>query len=286
MITTQTNIDYRSLSKLFTPSKFRRISQTSSCESIKVKLKRNLIFESENLAKIVKFSYSQLETNYRNEYVYKNALLNQTLLGTYGLDETIVLNEFKVGNSIADFILLNGEIRVFEIKTDLDGFDKLEKQIKDYQTFADKVFIVASSNNSKKLLEKYKDTAIGIVALSNQNILETLKEADIFRERLNHEVIFKTLRKPEYLEIIESCFGKIPDVPNTLIFKESLRLINTMSVREFQKLVGEKLKLRNLKCPELLKSRETPRELKHICYTLDLSETEYRNLHNLLKLPV
>lgn len=286
MITPQNNINYRSLSKIFTPSEFRKISQTSSCNSIKGKLKRNLEFGSENLSKIVSFSYSQLETNYRNEYIYKNALLNQKLLDIYGLDETIVLSEFKLGNSIADFILLNGEIRVFEIKTDLDGFDKLEKQIEDYQKFAEKVYVVVSSKNSEKLFDEYKNTVVGIIELSDQNVLETIKEAETFKEKFDCKTIFKTLRKNEYLEIIEEYFGETPDVPNTQIFRKSLSWANKIDTCEFQEFVREKLKLRNLKCPDLLKSKQTPKELKHLCYTLDLSEKEYQNLHTVLKLPV
>ena len=284
MTLVRNNESLRSLSQIFlTTSNFRKIVKSSELESHKSKVQKHINnLESKDFTDIVEFLYSQLELSYRNEYIYKNALLNQKLLSTYSLAETIVLNEFKIGNSIADFVLLNGEVRIFEIKTDLDGFEKLEKQIEDYQKFANKVFVVVSHKNSKKLLEKYSDSPIGIVIFTNSGNIETVKDAINFTDNFDHLTIFKTLRKREYLEITEDLFGCIPKVPNTVIFKECLNLVKTIEICQFQSLVFNKLKQRNLKCPELLESSKTPKELKHICYTLNLSNAEYENLYKFL----
>lgn len=283
MTLVRNNDSLRSLSQIFTPSYFRKIINDSEFESHKIKIKKHLTnFESKDFIAIVEFLYKELEANYRNEYVYKNALLNQELLSKYSLAETIVLNEFKIGNSIADFVLLNGEARIFEIKTDLDGFEKLEKQIEDYQKFANKVFVVVSYKNSKKLLEKYTNSPVGIVAYADNGNLETIREAISFTDNFDYLTIFKTLRQREYLDIIRDFFGFIPKVPNTIIFKECLNLVKRIEICQFQSLVFNKLKRRNLKCPELLESSNTPKELKHICYTLNLSNVEYENLYNFL----
>ncbi len=283
MTLVRNNDSLRSLSQIFTPAYFRRIISDSEFESHKIKVRKHLTnFESKNFIAIVEFLYKELEESYRNEYIYKNALLNQELLSTYRLAETIVLNEFKIGNSIADFVLLNGEVRVFEIKTDLDGFEKLEKQIEDYQKFASKVFVVVSHKNSKKLLEKYLDSPVGIIAFTDNGNLETIKEAVSFTNKFDYSTIFKTLRQREYLEIIRDFFGYVPEVPNTQIFRKCLNLVEKIEIRHFQSLVFNKLKERNLKCPELLESNNTPKELKHICYTLNLSNAEYENLYNFL----
>ncbi|HRQ29625.1 MAG TPA: hypothetical protein PLU49_06085, partial [Saprospiraceae bacterium] len=94
--------------------------------------------------------------------------------------------------------------------------------------------------------------------------------------------IFKTLRKPEYLDIINQYFGYLPDVPNTQIFKECVSLAKQIEVKEFQKVVFQKLKERKLKCPDLLKSEKTPYELKHICYSIDMNKNEYSELFDFL----
>jgi hypothetical protein len=44
----------------------------------------------------------------------------------------------------------------------------------------------------------------------------------------------------------------------------------------------EKLKSRKLRSPQLLLDCRTPYELKHICYTMDLSINEYDNLYKFL----
>ena len=277
------NESLRSLSQIFTQSAIRQVVKKFDFESHKAKVRKHLEYiDSTDFTEVIKFVYERLEANYRNEYIYKNALLNQKLLDEHSLDDTIVLDEFRVGSSIADFVLLNGEVRIFEIKTELDGFEKLTKQIEDYQKFADKVFVVVSHKCSTKILDTYENSPLGIIAYTDDGKLKTIKEAISFTDNFNHTTIFKTLRKSEYLAIVKKHFGFIPEVPNTIMFKECLSLISNIEVKQFQRLAFNKLKQRNLRCSELLRSEKTPKELKHICYTLNLSDDEYKNLFNYL----
>ncbi|MBU5889902.1 sce7726 family protein, partial [Vibrio cholerae O1] len=68
----------------------------------------------------------------RNEYFYKNTLLNKLLLGKHSLNTTTAITEIPINKSKADFILINGKAVVYEIKTGLDSFERLESQIEDY----------------------------------------------------------------------------------------------------------------------------------------------------------
>lgn len=273
---------FRSLSQIFTPANFKRVVKTEDYNTIGLRLKTHLQnYETRNYSDLLEFAYKKLEIKYRSEYIYKNTLLNEKLLKTYGLQNTTVLNEFKISQSIADFVLLNGEVKIFEIKTDLDSFEKLSKQISDYQKFANKVYIVVSAKNSTKLLEIYTDSPIGIVQYSGKK-LKTIKEADNNTAGFDYSTIFKTLRKQEYIEIIHDHFGYIPNVPNTQIFKECFELGKHIEIIEFQKLVYKKIKQRKLKCPEILDSEQIPSELKHICYTLNFSLNEYDKLFKFL----
>lgn len=282
MIIANENIDtLRSLSQLFSASHFTKIIRNDDQKYVRKKIKKHFL-KSSSYSKVFSFLYSELQTKYRSEYFYKNALLNELLVKKYSLNTTTVLNEFPIGTSIADFILLNGKVRIYEIKTDLDSLDKLDKQIKDYVQFANEVYIVTSSKHAEKIMAKYADSNIGIIEFTNKNTLKELKIPKNNLEYFNHLTIFKTLRKNEYLEIINDKFGFIPNVPNTLIFKECLELAKTIDISEFQPLAFNKLKERKLKCPDLYKSEETPYELKHICYTLNFSEDEYANFYNFL----
>jgi hypothetical protein len=253
-------------------------------EQTEKKIKKYCLSKSINLSylKTIRALYADLQSEYRSEYFYKNILINKYLLQQYSLATTRVFNEFKIGNSIADFVLLNGSARIFEIKTDLDGLDKLDKQISDYRQFADLVYIVTSSKYVNKILQDYSESTIGVIEFTNRNALKEHKKAESNAKYFNHLTIFKTLRKPEYLEITERHFGYIPKVPNTKIFRACFDLLSKIELDKFQKIAFQKLKNRKLKCPHLLESKNTPFELKQICYSLDFSQQEYENLYTFL----
>ena len=102
--------------------------------NLKQLLKKNGL-EIENksyFSELIDTSYQHLLRHYRHEYLYKVALLNSYALDNYSLSDTILLNEFKIGNSKADTILINGTNKVFEIKTELDSPERLCSQINDY----------------------------------------------------------------------------------------------------------------------------------------------------------
>jgi len=277
------NLTLKSLSQIFSPSFFKRIVVFNDTSTLDYKI-RKLVSDKENktYGEIISHIYSLLEKNYKSEYIYKNTLLIKNLLNKYSLKNTILLNEFRIENSIADFILLNGEVKLFEIKTDLDNFDKLEKQINDYRKFATKVYIVVSSKNLIKTVNLFENSKIGIIEFTNRNSVKVFKEAEEDKSYLCHETIFKTLRKKEYTEIIKKHFGTLPNVPNTLIYRECLALSKTLEIELFHELAFNKLKERNIKYPEKLTSKEVPFELKHICYSLNLNEKGYNNLSRLL----
>lgn len=285
MVLANRNIDsLRSLSEIFTTSNFNKIVRLADYKITERKIKKHYTKKTNNINyKIVLENlYSELQNDYRSEYFYKNNLLNTYLLRKYSLSTTTVFNEFKIGNSIADFVLLNGTARIFEIKTDLDGLNKLKKQISDYRQFADAVYIVTSSKYIDKVLLDYSKSTIGVIEFTQGNTLKEHKRAQSNTKYFNHEVIFKTLRKSEYLDIVDNYFGNIPDVPNTKIFRTCFELVSKIEIGQFQKIAFNKLKTRKIKCPNLLASQHTPFELKHICYTLDFSEQEYNSLYTFL----
>ncbi len=284
MIGLKNDIDsLRSLAQIFSPANFSRIVRKNDYANTRDRIQKHVNYpNSLNNLIILQYIYKQLQLNYKSEYLYKNALINKMLLGKYSINTTTAINEFKIGKSIADLVLLNGEAKIFEIKTEFDSLEKLDKQISDYIKFANKVYVVTNSKFVDKLLSDYKNTTIGVIELTNNNTLREVIPAKENSSFFNHATIFKTLRKQEYIEILENYFGFVPDVPNTRIFKESLKLIETIDINEFQKLAYKKLKERKLKCPNEFLSNKTPHELKHICYSLDMSYKDYTSLHQFL----
>ncbi len=276
----------RSLSQIFSTANFNKIVRKKDYVNTFERIRKHTTI-SQNTTNFELFNniYNELLRSYRNEYVYKNTLINKKLIKEYSLKTTIALNEFKIGNSIADFVLLNGKARVFEIKTELDGLNKLEKQIADYYTFATEVYIVTSSKHTQNLLGIYKGTEVGIIELTKRNSLKEIKPAVSNTDLLSHSAIFKSLRKNEFIKVLELNSIEIPNVPNTLFFKECLNLTKNINIIEFQKSAIKVLKKRNIENPDLLKDKRIPNYLKHICYSLNLSKPEYEELNSFLNKP-
>jgi hypothetical protein len=245
MITVHEHIDsLRSLSQIFTTSNFNKLVRSNDFRYTVSRLKKHVTAQSsvstyENLIQSV---YLELQEKYRSEYFYKNALLEKYLIKKYSLRTTTVLNEFKIGGSIADFVLLNGEARIFEIKTDLDGLEKLSKQLKDYSQFANKVYVVSSSRHTNKLIQEYRNSSIGIIEFTDTHSLKELKAADDNVSTFEHTTIFKTLRKNEYLEVVHELCGYIPDVPNTKISANVLNYQKLLTSIPFKPLLSTNLK--------------------------------------------
>lgn len=159
----------RSLSQIFTRTNFNRIVRKNDYENTRARIKKHVIFPNsiDNL-RLLQFVYKELLINYKSEYLYKNALLNKLLLGKYSVNTTTVINEFKIGSSIADFVLLNGDANIFEIKTEFDSLEKLNKQLADYVKFASRVYIVSSSKFINRLIDDYKNTTIAIIEFTSR----------------------------------------------------------------------------------------------------------------------
>jgi len=276
------NTNLRFLSQVFSTAVFKKIvlNDYTSYNNIVEKhypANKNTSSNLELLSEI----YLKLSTNYRCEYIYKN-LVFEKILKDYSLNTTITFNEFKIADSKADLFLINGIARIFEIKTELDDFSKLQKQILDYQKIADEVYIVSDAIQSKKLVELYSNTDIGVIKLTNTNKLVQLKKATRNNDHLEFDSLFKLLRKKEYLHLTKINFGFIPDVPNTKIFRVCYELLNELEIKNFHLQVLNTLKKRKLQCADLLVSEKTPFELKFICNALNLNEDEYENLFNFL----
>lgn len=274
----------RVLSQIFTPANFNKLVRENNVKPTEKRLRKLYLGNAPEISykAALQSLYQSLQQEYRSEYFYKNSLFNQYLLKKYSLNTTTVFTEFKIGGSIADFVLLNGTARVFEIKTDLDGLEKLEKQLNDYKQFADLVYIVTSSKYIDRILNDYRNSTIGVIEFTKRNTFKEHKAAEDNKSFFNRETIFKTLRKVEYLQIVENTFGFIPDVPNTKIFRTCLELIHELKPADFQKIAFNTLKKRKIQNSDLLQSEETPFEIKQICYSLDFSADEYYQLYNFL----
>ena len=278
----------RSLANVYSPSTFRKVLNQDSLSFLKNRFKKYKktvfsISSSVSFGQLLQLTYNEMLKNYRNEYIYKNAIINKILLGKYSLNTTTLLNEFKIGKSIADVVLVNGEVKLYEIKTDLDNLNRLDNQLNDYKKVVEKIYIVTNSRYVDGLKQLYGNQDYGIIEFTDQKTLKTHKEASENKNDFDHKTIFKLLRKNEYINIINNVFGSTPNVPNTKIFRECLKKSEEINTCDFQKMAFEQIKKRKIALPQFLEDEKTPYELKYICYALDLNKFQYNQLYRLLE---
>jgi len=162
--------------------------------------------------------YLHLFNNYRNEYVYKNALVEKLLLGKHSLNTSFMLTEFRSGCCKADVVLLNGTSHVFEIKTQYDSLDRLEKQIATYAKQFNYIHVLTHECMLDKV-SMLVDDDIGLMILSDRYTLRQVRKPKSVKNQTRQDKIFDSLRKSEYLNIVKETYGFTPDVPNTQAYK-------------------------------------------------------------------
>lgn len=227
--------------------------------------------------------YCELKNNYRNEYFYKNTLLNKLLLGVHSVNTTIALTEVPIAKSKADFVLINGKAVVYEIKTELDNLERLSSQIDDYYKAFDHVAVVTFEKNLlqlQKVLDSI-DKPVGIYVLRKNGKLGTIQKPQRYIEDLNKEVIFKLLRKNEYENIITHYYGYLPEVTQFKYYTACKQLFLEIPLEESYLYVLKNLKKRmQLEKQEFVK---VPYELKFLAYFMELKYEDYQKLEIFLE---
>jgi hypothetical protein len=222
------NIDSRyfaGLSKVFSPMVIDKIVNGQKSKYLQKFFSESGLTDQINLGMTLSTfydeTYNYLLKNYRNEYIYKNAIANKILLGRHSLLTTNMLTEFWVQDCKADVVMINDDLSVYEIKSELDTLGRLENQIGRYLDFFEYIYVVTSKDQVEKLQEILPEEA-GIIILTERNTLSTFRKGLCNRENIKPEVLFSSLRKPEYLRVIKNFYGYIPDLPNTLIYRKCL----------------------------------------------------------------
>lgn len=226
--------------------------------------------------------YAYMDKEYRNEYFYKNTIFNQLLVQKHDLYNTAALTELPIADSKADFVMINGKGVVYEIKTDLDNFQRLENQINDYYKIFSYVNVVVSKNQLKKVRDVLEDTKVGIIELTNSGKLICRKKACCNRESLSYEAMFRVLRKKEFESILLDRFGKLPSVNDFIYYQECLNWIQKINIVGLQKKVMKCLKERTLLSVDDVFEERVPSELSFYVYFSKKNRLKYNKLDSFL----
>lgn len=277
------SVNLNALAKMVSNAGFQRIMFDEDFKQygrqMKRLLKKNGVVCAEKCSfkEIIDISYTHLLDHYRHEYLYKTSLLNSYVLKNYSLTDTVLLNEFKVGNSKADMVLVNGTNKVFEIKTELDSPERLNSQINDYYKAFSEVYIVIHHSTINKYANLL-DECVGIMTF-NQNNIEVLRTAQSDQTRLDITIMMKSLRKDEYLALVRNLSGFVPKVQPVLLFKSCLQVLSEYAVDEVQfeylKVIKQRI---NTSTNELVVEPNLPDSLRFSCYNSNLNENDYLSL--------
>jgi len=223
------------LSRLFSKNTINEILESGESISLNRAIDYFNIPINMSNGEVFSFCYKMLDKNYRNEYFYKNILLNKTIFGVNSPNTSTALAEFNIYKSKADFILLtNQKAEVFEIKTELDNLERVAMQIEDYYKIFSYVSIVTSESNYYKTYQLFKGSTVGIKVLNNRNNI-TIKKEPIFNDyELDPEAMFKSLRKNEFENILQKYYGELPEVTQFQYYKESLKWFEKIDIRYLQ----------------------------------------------------
>ena len=215
------------------------------------------------------YVYKVLIQSYRCEYVYKNEIINQLLLKKYRTENTIAFNEFKVGDSLVDFAMMNGESKAFEIKTELDTPRRLKKQMFDYRKIFNKCYIVVDANECE-YYSRHLDETTGIVALSYERgriRLDEYRSATRI-EKIDSDVLMKCLRSNEYENIVCDYFGELPDVPKYKLFEVCKEQMSHIDSGVLNCMFLQEIKKRKSPTGHL---KDSPKMLRQIILSLNLT---------------
>lgn len=195
--------------------------------------------------------YCRLSKEYRSEYYFKNIIAKRRLLGKHSLNTATMLSEFRVGKSKADCVIVNGKTTCYEIKTEYDNLSRLDEQLNDYLKLFDEVFVVCSGKNLSNVLAN-TDERVGVLELTQKSFLSEKRPATPREKPIDVDVLIKSLRKEEYIELVRKTVGETPNVPNSRLMSTCTSLLKTIDSSNIATCFIEVLKEKRLNDANLI----------------------------------
>lgn len=261
------NKDMSIINKIFTiPYIDKMIEDNSTPQSFYKCIRRCSKMANVTYGTAIKEIYRYMNIKYRNEYFFKNTILNGLLINKHDLCDTAALSELPICESKADFVMINGQGIVYEIKTDLDSLVRLNHQIRDYYKVFSYVYVVVGSKYIDKIKDNLELQSVGIYELTKSGRLVQRKKAYCNREYLTYETMFQLLRKSEFESILLKHYKKLPEVNNFLYYRECQKWIGKVNIITLQKEVMECLKKRTLLKEGDELEEKVPYELRFYAY--------------------
>lgn len=150
----------------------------------------------------------------RDDYVYRAAIATKVVLGRHSLNTSVMLNEFRIGGSKADAIVLNGTSTAYEFKSERDSLARLPAQLNNYAKCVDQIYVVTGRSHLRSV-QQLAPATVGILVLSDRMTLQTEREAVSMVDSISPVELSRSLTVGECVRVLGRCRIDVPDLPNT-----------------------------------------------------------------------
>ncbi|MEN4475194.1 sce7726 family protein [Mycolicibacterium cosmeticum] len=283
--TTVGDVDMSAVAGLFSRRTFRALaaSQPGQLREVAQCLARTgSAAESMTLADAFDDALQVMSKRYRNEYVFKNTIVDRLVFGRHSPRTAAALLELRAGKSIVDVAVFNGTSTAYEIKTDLDDFSRLAQQLSCYEESFERVSVVTSPRLAPRVLAavpKY----VGVLALTDRGSLSEMRAPSTGLGRLSQAGLFGLLRRQETLDILRRTRGYEIDVPPARLWQRTRELFLGLSVESAHTEVVDELRARGMRAAGT--AAVVPRSLRAMAYEVPLNASEVQRAHAKLIAP-
>ncbi|MFI3155852.1 MAG: sce7726 family protein [Methylococcaceae bacterium] len=279
-----------SISRLFSPSLIRELARKGRSPIFARLATETPLLEFSSpqapVRNLFDSAFSLLKRkNYRHEYIYKAAITHKVLLGIHSLQTAVMLNEFRVGVSKADTVILNGTSTVYEIKSERDSLNRLEQQISSYQRVFAKVNVITGDNHLKVVLTKVPQE-VGVLLLTNRFQISTIREAVDCRDQIISEAVFDSIQLNEAKQILKKMGIEIPKLPNTQMHQALRNQFVTLSPIDAHNGMVNTLRITRSLLPLANFVKSLPYSLQAVALSTPLRKQDHARLLNAMDTPI
>lgn len=263
-------MDYRKLAKLFTSSTINKVAKGDFINIYSAIANYPMLKDCETIQEVYDESYKLLCKYYPNEYVLKNTIANKILLGRYSMKTASMLSELRVGSNKADCVIINGVSTCYEIKTKYDSLKRLSDQLSTYSKAFDHTYVVIHDSHLDEIMSMYLENPIfGVIVFTERNSLSE-KIVAPKSEFFNSEIMFHTLRKEEYTDIIREITGKELSCSSVELFEKCKDVFCSLKQEEANK--EFKRVLKEYRRNDHLFVGRLPKSMKNLGISFKISE--------------
>jgi hypothetical protein len=263
-------LDAYAASTLFRPSFLERVAQGSHLDVLDQVPVGHLRGADVPVGAFLERLYSEMFRTYRNEYIYKNELVRRVFLARHNPDVSTVLTEVPVAAwaGRVDLIVVNGTTTAYEVKTDFDDLDRLERQTAISLRLFDRVCVVCSESWGQRV-ENETDDRVGVLVLQDGGSIATRRRPADNANNVSAEAVFDCLRTAEYTEALERYVGHLPsDLRSVDRYEFCKPLFSSLPARTAHQILHRALRARFVRPGPADDIQGLPYGLAHLYYRL------------------